>query len=136
MLSSIDKLDRFKNYAPIGIRFIFFLYLILAFKAQSFMPSNIEQFASRLAKMNWPLPTLLAYVGSWSVFLGYILIVIGFKTRWACIPVVVYFLVAVFAFHVAQGHGISDTMSATVLLMSSLFLLINGAGKPSVDEGW
>ena len=135
ILKSIDKLDRFKDYAPIGIRFVFFLYLILAIKAQSFLPSNIEKFASNLAEMNWLMPTFLAYLGSWSVFVGYIMVVLGWKTRLASIPIVIYFLVAVFGFHVAKGHGISETMSATVLLVMSIFLLLNGAGKPSIDEG-
>jgi len=134
-INKLNKLGNYKDYAPIGIMFVFFLYLILAIKAQSFLPSNIEKFAENLADLNWPAPVILAYVGSWSVFLAYILIALGWKTRIACIPTVIYFLVAVFGFHIARGHGISDTMSATVLLVMSIFLLINGPGKPSVDEG-
>jgi len=53
IFKAVDKLERFKDYAPIGIRFIFFLYLILAIKAQSFLPGNIEKFASNLAEMIW-----------------------------------------------------------------------------------
>lgn len=135
IFNSIDKLERYKDYAPIGIRFVFFLYLILAIKAQSFLPSNIEKFAGNLAEMNWPIPLFLGYLGSWSVFVAYIMVVLGWKTRLASIPIVIYFLVAVFGFHVAKGHGISETMSATVLLIMGIFLLLNGAGKPSFDEG-
>jgi len=135
VFNKTDRLEKFKDYAPIGIRFVFLLYLILAIQHQSFLPSNIEKFAENLAEMNWPASTFLAYLGSWSVFIAYIFVVIGWKVRLASIPIVIYFLVAVFGFHMAKGHGISETMSATVLLMMSIFLLMNGGGKPSIDNG-
>ncbi|MFP2995379.1 DoxX family protein [Spongiivirga sp. MCCC 1A20706] len=135
IFKTLNKLEKFKDYAPVGIRFIFLLYFILAVDHQSFMPSNVEKFAGNLAEMNWPMSTFLAYLASWSGIIAYVFVIIGWKTRLASIPIVIYFLVAVLGFHAAKGHGISESMSATVLLVMGIFLLLNGPGKPSIDEG-
>ena len=131
----LDNLEKFKPYAPVGIRLVFLLYFILAIKAKVYLPDTIEKFSESLSGMGLPAPLFFAYLGSWSLLIAYIMIVIGYKVRLAAVPVVIYFLIAVFGFHVASGHGISQTMSATVLLVMAIFLLLNGAGKPSVDEG-
>ncbi len=135
ILKTLNKLEKYKSYSPIFIRIIFLLYFILAVKAEVYTPSVIEKFAESLVKINIPAPIFFAYLGSWSVFVAYIMIIIGWKVRLAAIPVIIYFLVAVFLFHVNSGHGIRETMSATVLLVMGCFLLLNGAGKPSIDEG-
>ena len=132
---TLEKLEKFKAYAPVGIRMIFLLYFILAIKAKVYLPTTIEKFSESIAGMGLPAPLVLAYLGSWSLLIAYVMIIIGYKVRLAAVPVVIYFLVAVFGFHVASGHGISQTMSATVLLVMAIFLLLHGAGKPSVDEG-
>ncbi len=135
IFKTLDKLARFKQYAPICIRFIFFLYLILAVKAQVYLPSNVEKFSENLGGMGFPFPLFFAYLASWSVFIAYILVTLGWKVRLAAVPLVIYFSVAVFVYHVPAAHGISKTMPATVMLAMSLFLLLNGAGKLSIDEG-
>jgi putative oxidoreductase len=65
----------------------------------------------------------------------YVLIIIGFKTRYAAIPVIINFAVAVIWGHIIPGHPISKAIAATVLLVLGIFFLLNGPGKLSVDEG-
>ncbi len=85
--------------------------------------------------MHFPAPLFFTYLASWSIFIAYVLETLGWKVRLAAIPLVIYFLVAAFVYHVPAGHGIGKTMPASVMLAMSLFLLFNGAGKLSIDEG-
>lgn len=97
--------------------------------------SAIEKFSENLKGLGFPLPLAFAFVGTWMVLIGYVLVVIGWKTKWAAIPVVIYFGVAVFVYHVPEGHGLSKMMAALAPMMMGLFFMLHGAGKPSVDEG-
>lgn len=132
---AINQLEKVKAYAPVFLRIIFLLYFITSLKAQVYLPSVIEPFSERLAGLGFPMPLFFAYLGSWSVFIAYILIIVGWQTRLAAIPIIIYFAVAILTYHIPKGHGISETMSATVLFVLGCFFLLNGAGKPSIDEG-
>ena len=134
IFNTLNKLEKLKEYAPVPIRIIFLLYFILAVKAQVYLPSNAEKFGENLAVMGIPFASFMGYIATYSLFIAHLMIVIGFKVRLAAIPEIIYFLVAVFVYHVPEGHGISQTMPASVMLAMSIFLLLNGAGKPSVDE--
>lgn len=62
-----------------------------------------------------------------------ILVIIGFKTRWATIPLMITMLVAAFYAHAADPFGKKELS----LLFFTLFLsiLISGGGNYSVDVG-
>ena len=62
-----------------------------------------------------------------------ILVMIGFKTRWATIPLMITMLVAAFYAHAADPFGKKELS----LLFFTVFLsiLISGGGKYSVDGG-
>jgi putative oxidoreductase len=128
-------LSRFKGYSPLVLRFIFLLYFILALQAKVYSGEAINAFSEQLAGLGFPIPLFFAFVGTWMVLIAYLLIVIGWQVRWAAIPIVIYFLVAIVTYHLPNNHSISKTMPAIVLLMLGLFFLLNGAGKWSIDEG-
>ena len=62
-----------------------------------------------------------------------ILVMIGFKTRWATVPLMITMLVAVFYAHANDPFGRKEP----ALLFFTLFLslLISGGGRYSVDGG-
>ena len=122
-----QQLEKKKAYAPIFLRIVFLLYFITATKAQVFTPSVIEKFSEQLVNLGFPAPLFFAYLGSWSVYVCSFLIIIGWKTRLAAIPIIIYFLVAILSYHLPAGHGISKTMPATVLFVLGCFFLLNGA---------
>jgi putative oxidoreductase len=124
-----------KDLAPLFLRLIFGIYLFLALKAAVYSPTAIEGFSKSLAELGLPAATFLAYLGTWSVLISYCLLLIGWKTRWAAIPVIIYFTVALIWGHIIPGHGLPKMISAIVLLVLGVFFLLNGPGKPSVDEG-
>uniref|UniRef100_UPI0040489ACD DoxX family protein n=1 Tax=Algoriphagus sp. TaxID=1872435 RepID=UPI0040489ACD len=61
------------------------------------------------------------------------LVMIGFKTRWATIPLMITMLVAIFYAHTADPFSKKELP----LLFFTLFLsiLISGGGRYSVDRG-
>lgn len=59
------------------------------------------------------------------------LVMLGLLTRLACVPLVIFFLVAVFIQHAADSFG--DKELAYVYLGSFLALLLTGPGRLSVE---
>ncbi|NAY90853.1 DoxX family membrane protein [Muricauda sp. JGD-17] len=75
-------------------------------------------------------PTLfLAVVGE---FLCPLLIIIGFKTRWAAIPSAITMFVAAFVIHAADPFATKEKALLYLVCFVVIFLL--GPGKYSVDK--
>ncbi len=60
-----------------------------------------------------------------------ILILIGFKTKWAAIPAAITMFVAAFVVHVADDFGTKEKALLYLFVFIAIFLA--GAGKYSVD---
>jgi putative oxidoreductase len=60
------------------------------------------------------------------------LIIIGFKTRWAAIPTVITMLVAAFVVHASDPINVKE--KALLFLIAFLVIALLGAGKYSVDK--
>lgn len=135
MFKLLNKLEAIKDYAPLVLRLVFLNYLITSVSSGIYAPSYAEKFSENLTGLGFPIPLFFSYLGIWSVLIGYALVVIGYKVRLAAIPLIIYFAVALSSYHIPEGHGVKESFSAIVLLLLSCFLLINGAGKPSIDEG-
>lgn len=131
----LDKLKKVKDYAPLVLRLVFLYYLITSISSGIYKPSYAEKFAGNLTGLEFPVPLFFSYLGIWSVVIGYTLLVIGYKVRLAAIPLIIYFGVALLSYHIPEGHGVKESFSAIVLLLLSVFFLIYGAGKPSIDDG-
>ncbi len=77
-----------------------------------------------------PAPSLfLAIIGE---FICPILVLIGFKTRWAAIPTVITMVVAAFVVHAADPFGTKE--KALLYLVMFLVIALLGPGKYSVDK--
>jgi putative oxidoreductase len=61
-----------------------------------------------------------------------VLIIIGFKVRWASIPPIIMMLVAVFIVH--QGNSIMERELAVLYLIAFTAIGILGSGKYSVSK--
>ncbi len=112
-----------------------------------FLSEGIQKFlfpairgAGRFEKIGLPEPELLGYlVGGFEILCG-ILVVLGLATRLAVIPLLIIMAVAVATtkqqVYIEQGfwellHGSRTDFS---MIMGSLFLLIKGGGRWSVDR--
>jgi putative oxidoreductase len=111
-----------------------------------FLSEGIQKFlfpairgAGRFEKIGLPLPEFLgSFVGGFEVLCG-VLILIGLLTRLAAIPTLIIMLVAIITTKadVLQNQGFWEMMHGSrtdwSMLLGSIFLIVKGAGKWSVD---
>lgn len=111
-----------------------------------FISEGIQKFffpeirgAGRFEKIGLPSPEILGgFVGFFEILCGTLLL-FGFLTRLASIPLIVIMLVAITTtkIDILTSEGFWEMMHASrtdwAMLLGSLFLLIKGGGKWSVD---
>lgn len=112
-----------------------------------FLSEGIQKFlfaeslgAGRFAKIGLPLSDFLgSFIGSFEVICG-VLVLLGFITRLASIPLIAIMLVAVAATktEILINDGFWKMMHESrtdwAMLLGSVFLLINGGGFWSLDK--
>ncbi|MFV8816701.1 DoxX family protein [Haliea sp. E17] len=79
------------------------------------MENTIEWFGNSEWGLGLPAPSLLAHLAAYSEAIGALLLLVGFATRWVCLPLMVTMLVAVFAVHWGNGWAaIADSSAQEV----------------------
>jgi uncharacterized membrane protein YphA (DoxX/SURF4 family) len=113
-----------------------------------FLSEGIQKFlfpadigAGRFAKIGLPSPEILGpFVGGTEILCG-TLVLLGFLTRLAAIPLIIIMLTAVATTKIPilieggfwkMAHESRTDFS---MLLCSIFLFINGAGRWSIDSG-
>lgn len=135
MKSVFSTLTRFRSYAPFLLRLAFGYQLIDAAGHTALHPSEgIPAYGNWLNDLGFPLPLVSATLSAYAEFLGGILMIIGLWTRWAAFFLLINFVFAVLIGHVMINDTYKNALPAINLLAMSVFLLLNGPGKPSIDE--
>lgn len=111
-----------------------------------FLSEGIQKFlfpdirgAGRFEKIGLPQPELLGAVVGGMEVVGGALILIGCMTRLAAVPLIIIMLVAICTtkLEILSDEGIWSMLHSTrtdwAMLLGSIFLLIRGGGKWSVD---
>ena len=107
----------------------------------------------RFAKIGFVSPTLLAPFVGWTEIICGALILMGFFTRWACVPLLIDIAVAIVTtkLPIVLGHGfwgfadpasrpfgwgtmLHEARTDLSMLLGLVFLLIVGAGRWSIDS--
>lgn len=136
MLKRLIKLaDRLKKFESIPLLFI---RLILAYGF--YLParmkwSNISGIAEWFDSMNYPFPSLNAYLAAGTEALGVILLTLGLATRIITIPLMFVMIIAILTVHLGNGFDAGDNgMEIPLYYLVMLFsLFILGSGKYSID---
>lgn len=131
----MKQLSRFRAYAPFLLRLSFGFQLIYFTQDNIFHYDRMQEFERYLAKLNFPIPLVMAFLAAYAEFIGGILMILGWKTRWAAAVLAFNFTIAVVFGHAVIGDTYANSYPSMHLLAMSVFLLLNGPGKPSVDEG-
>lgn len=111
-----------------------------------FLSEGIQKFlfpeirgAGRFEKIGFPSPEILgSFVGFFEILCG-TLILFGFLTRLASVPLIIIMIFAISTtkIEILSSEGFWEMMHASrtdwAMLLGSLFLLIKGGGKWSVD---
>lgn len=112
-----------------------------------FLSEGIQKFlfplirgAGRFEKIGLPYPDFLgSFVGTFEILCG-ALILIGLFTRLASIPTLIIMIIAIVItkMEIFASNGFWQMMHASrtdwAMLLGSLFLIINGGGKWSIDK--
>ena len=112
-----------------------------------FLSEGIQKFlfplirgAGRFEKIGLPYPDFLgSFVGTFEILCG-ALILIGLFTRLASIPTLIIMIIAIVTtkMEIFASNGFWQMMHASrtdwAMLLGSLFLIINGGGKWSIDK--
>lgn len=136
MNTYLHSLGRFGAYAPFLLRLAFAWQLLDAAGHTALNPATeIPNYANWLSGLGFPLPTVSAVLSAYTEVIGAILMLVGWKTRWAALFLTINFSLAVIVGHIAIADTYKNSFPSINLLAMSVFLLLNGPGKPSVDEG-
>lgn len=95
---------------------------------------KMKEFEVFLAQFHFPFPHISAVVSVYVQLICGILILVGYKTKWASAFLVLNFLMAIFMVHVPIGDTVEATTPALALLVISLCLFFTGSGKISVEH--
>jgi len=127
-----DGLSNLKDVPPL----LFRLLLAYGFYGPATMKlSNVDGIAQWFASMNYPFPTLNAYLATATETSGFILLFLGLATRIISIPLMFVMVIAITTVHWSNGfqagnNGYEIPLYYLAMLLS---LLISGPGKYSVD---
>lgn len=127
-----DNLSSLKSIPLLIIRIVlaygFYKPAVLKWK-------SINGIAEWFASMNFPFPTINAYMAATTETLGVVLLLLGFATRLISIPLIFTMLIAIFAVHLSNGFEASNNGFEIPLyyLVMLFVLLVSGSGKYSID---
>lgn len=135
MKDPLASLRHFRDYAPFLLRLSFGFQLIYFTQGNIFHFEQMQEFERYLDKLHFPVPLMMAFLAAYAEFIGGILMILGWKTRWAAAVLAFNFTMAVVFGHLVISDTYANSYPSMHLLAMSVFLLVNGPGKPSIDEG-
>lgn len=140
-MSLLQNLVRTRNDAAILLIRLMVGTVFLSEGIQKFLFS-IERGTGRFAKIGLPNPEFLGpFVGTFEVVCG-VLVLLGLFTRLAAVPLLTIMLVALASTksEVLVNDGFWEMMHGSrtdwAMLLGSIFLIIKGSGRWSLDRSW
>ena len=134
MTRPYDAVDRWRDHAALPIRLFAGTFLIYMAQDNVFSAERMLEFERFLRQFGFPLVPLAARVSVYAQFLAGICFLLGAFTRPAAAVMTINFVVAIAMVH--RGMPFREALDPSAMLASALFLLVNGAGLPSVDAWW
>ncbi|MGH8581096.1 MAG: DoxX family protein [Gammaproteobacteria bacterium] len=102
---------------------------------------NFEQSAAYIANANLPAPDLLLVMAALIELVGGVLIVVGYKARWAALMIFVFLIPVTYTFHAFWSVEADQLQQQTIqfqknltIMGGMLYIAVNGPGRYSVGE--
>lgn len=124
--------ERNKDYGAIFLRLIIGWRLIDGTQDNVFSWDRMIEFKVFLEQQNFAYPLAAAILSVYAQFICGVLYIVGLFIRPAAIIMIINFMVALLMVH--WGTTFIDSFQALMMLSGSIFFLLNGAGKLSIDE--
>jgi putative oxidoreductase len=121
-----------KDYGSLFIRVMAGFHLIYGVQDNIFSWERMLEFRDFLEANSFPLPLFCAVLSVYAQFICGVLFIIGLVTRPAALIMAVNFVVAILMIH--AGGPYPAAFPAIAMLSCSLFLLLHGPGKWSLDK--
>ena len=132
MRSTLTFLEKYKDFAPIFIRLIVGFHLVYGTQDNVFSYGRMEEFAEFLRVRDVPFPLFSAFLSVYAQFACGICFILGFLTRYAAVLMVINFMAALIIAH--RGDTYANMFPALMMLSGACFLVLNGAGRLSIDR--
>jgi len=136
-MSSIQKIEKYlDDNKHIGI---FILRIFIGSRLFYGVIDNVLswermlEFSAFLEANAFPLPVISAVTSVYVQFFGAIMVLIGYKIRFACFILVVNFIVALFFVHLKANDTVEGMTPALAMMFGCLALVFTGADKISLD---
>lgn len=127
-----SSVAKYKDYASLPIRISVGAHLIIGTQDNVFSWDRMLEFESFLNSQGMPFPLLSAILSVYAQFICGILFILGWKAREAAAVMILNFIIAIGLVHL--GDTYANTFPAIMMLAGSVFLLLNGSGKPGIDS--
>ena len=92
---------------------------------------QMNEFSEFLRQFNFPFPIVSALISVYVQFFGSIMILTGFKIRWAALLLTINFLIAILVVHLGKD-SVEVMTPALAMLFGCLTLYFTGPGKYAV----
>jgi len=125
--------ERRREYGALFVRLVVGFVLVYGTQDNVFVHERMLEFRDFLAARRVPYPLFAAHLSAYAQFVCGLLFVLGLFVRPAALTMVFNFAAALLIAHL--DAPLEAARLALCMLFSSLFLLFNGAGAVSVDEG-
>jgi putative oxidoreductase len=130
-LLRLDDVEPYRCYAALFIRLAVGYHLMHGTQDNVFHYDRMLEFARFLAANGFPFPLFNAHLSAYAQFICGLLFIVGGATRPAAVVMIINFVVALLMVHVGKPYP--QNAPAFFMLAGALFLLLNGAGRPSID---
>ena len=126
------RVDRHRELGPLFVRLIIGFHLVYGTADNVFSSARMSEFAVFLGERGVPFPLPSAFLSAYAQFICGILYIIGLAVRPAAAVMIVNFIAALLIAHRTGGYP--PAALAWIMLFSSIFLFLHGAGRVAVDK--
>ncbi len=130
-MKRLESLSRYRDYGILLLRLIVGIRLLQGTWDNIISWNQMLEFEKFLAANGMLFPLQAAVVSVYAQFICGILFIIGWQTRLAAVVMIVNFMVALLLIHTRDT--LQGAFPALIIWAVSVFFLLNGAGKISVD---
>lgn len=125
-------MEKWKDYADLPIRLSVGFHLIYGTIDNVVSWERMLEFRDFLEAHGMMMPLAAAIASVYAQLICGVLFVVGYHVRWAAVIMIFNFLVAIILVH--MGDSYPSTYPAISMLAGSLFLLLYGSGRYSLDS--
>ncbi len=127
-------LETKRHYGIFILRFFIGLRLIYGVIDNIVSWDQMIEFSSFLHSSGFPIPVASAVISVYAQFICALLLLVGYKIRYATIVLIFNFSIALILVHIKAGDSIEGMTPALAMLFGSITLLFTGADKISIDH--